>query len=299
MVTLAAFYRFADLPDPAGLRDALAALGEEVGVRGTVLLAPEGVNGTIAGPEAGVARLLDRLSAEPGLAPLREKRSEAAEMPFARLKVRVKREIVTMGRPELRPADGAGTYVPPEAWNALVSAPDVALIDTRNGYEVALGTFVGAVDPGIDRFADFPAWWAANAHRFSGRRVAMFCTGGIRCEKSTALLRAEGVEEVWHLEGGILDYLARVPETDSLWRGECFVFDGRVSVGQGLGPGTAGMCHACGRPVTPAQMAAPGWEEGVSCPLCIDAYTDADRARFRERQRQVRLAAARGQRHLA
>ncbi|KPQ08798.1 MAG: UPF0176 protein [Rhodobacteraceae bacterium HLUCCA09] len=299
MVTLAAFYRFADLQDPAGLRHALAALGRAEGVRGTVLLAPEGVNGTIAGPEAGVARLLDRLSAEPGLAPLREKRAEAAAMPFARLKVRVKPEIVTMGRPELRPAEAAGTYVSPEAWNALVSAPDVALIDTRNAYEVALGTFAGAVDPGLDRFAGFPAWWAANAHRFAGRRVAMFCTGGIRCEKSTALLRAEGVEEVWHLEGGILDYLARVPETESLWRGECFVFDGRVSVGHGLGPGRAGMCHACGRPVTPAQMDAPGWEEGVSCPLCIGAYTDVDRARFRERQRQVRLAAARGRRHLA
>ncbi|RDC74147.1 rhodanese-related sulfurtransferase [Rhodovulum sp. 12E13] len=299
MVTLAAFYRFADLPDPAGLRDALAALGRDAGVRGTVLLAAEGVNGTIAGPEAGVARLLDRLSAEPGLAPLRQTRAEAEEMPFSRLKVRVKPEIVTMGRPELRPAEGAGTYVPPEEWNALVSAPDVVLIDTRNAYEVALGTFVGAVDPGIDRFADFPAWWAANAHRFAGRRVAMFCTGGIRCEKSTALLRAEGVNEVLHLEGGILDYLARVPEADSRWRGECFVFDGRVSVGHGLRPGVAGICHACGRPVTPAQMAAPGWEEGVSCPLCISAYTDADRARFRERQRQVRLAAARGQRHLA
>jgi len=299
MPAVAAFYRFADLSDPASLREALRALGRDEGLRGTILLAPEGVNGTVAGPEEGLTRLIGRLRAEPGLEALDAKWSRAGAMPFSRLKVRLKREIVTMGQPGLRPAEEAGTYVPPAEWNALVSAPDVAVIDTRNAYEVALGTFEGALDPGLARFGDFPGWWDAHAESFAGRRVAMFCTGGIRCEKSTAYLRARGVDEVYHLRGGILKYLEDVPEAESLWRGECFVFDQRVSVGPGLRPGTAGMCHACGRPVAPAGMASPPWEEGVSCPACIGEYSAADRARFRERERQVRLAAARGRRHMA
>jgi UPF0176 protein len=299
MVSVAAFYRFADLPDPAALRRPLSVLAEAEGVRGTILLAAEGVNGTVAGPAAGVERVLALLRAVPGLEDLRPRLSEATEMPFARLKVRLKPEIVTLRRSEARPADGTGTYVAPLDWNALASAPDVALIDTRNAYEVALGTFEGALDPGLDTFSDFPGWWEANAKRFAGRRVAMFCTGGIRCEKSTAFLRARGVEAVYHLEGGILRYLDEVAPAGSLWRGECFVFDGRVSVGHGLRPGAAGMCHACRRPVTPAQMAAPDWEEGVSCPHCIGERDPADRARFRERHRQIRLAANRGHRHMA
>jgi len=297
---VAAFYRFADLPDPAALRPGLLDLGAREGLRGTVLLAPEGVNGTVAGPRAGLDRLIAHLRGFPGCADLAPRLSRAGDgAPFARFRVRVKREIVTMGRADVAPAAGTGIRVAARDWNALIAAPDVALIDTRNAYEVAIGSFEGAIDPGLDAFADFPAWWAAHRARIGNRRVAMFCTGGIRCEKSTALLRAEGIDEVYHLDGGILSYLDAVPASDSLWRGECFVFDGRVALTHGLMPGTAQLCHACRRPVTPQQTRAPEWEEGVSCPACRAEFTEADRARFRERHRQVRLAAARGRRHLA
>jgi len=299
MIPVAAFYHFADLADPAALRPALLSLGEAEGLRGTILLAPEGVNGTVAGSREGLERLLAHLRALPGCAGLSARFSTAQEMPFARLKVRLKREIVTMGQPDVRPAEGTGHYVAPEDWNALIAAPDVAMIDTRNAYEVRLGTFEGAEDPQIDSFRDFPAWWAENAGRFAGKRVAMFCTGGIRCEKSTAFLKAQGVEEVYHLRGGILSYLDRVPEAETRWRGECFVFDQRVALRHGLEEGEADMCHACRRPVTAADKASNAWEEGVSCPQCIDEFDAADRARFRERQRQIALARARGERHLA
>jgi len=298
MIPVAAFYRFADLPDPVALRGPLLALGAEAGLCGTILIAPEGVNGMVAGPEAGLGRLLDHIRDWPGCAGLAARRSAARAMPFSRLKVRLKREIVTMGRPEIRPQDGAGAHVAPAGWNALVAAPDVVTIDTRNAYEVALGTFRGAVDPGLASFGDFPGWWAAERGRFAGKRVAMFCTGGIRCEKSTALLRAEGVE-VYHLAGGILDYLAEVPAAESRWDGECFVFDQRVSLGPGLAEGRARLCHACRRPVPPGALASPDWEDGVSCPACRGERSEADRARFRERQRQIALATARGARHLA
>jgi UPF0176 protein len=207
-------------------------------------------------------------------------------MPFDRLKVRLKREIVTMGVPAADPSKGTGAYVPPAEWNALISAPDVAVIDTRNAYEVAIGTFRGAIDPGTDSFGEFPAWWEANRDRFAGQRLAMFCTGGIRCEKATAWLVAQGVEGVHHLQGGILKYLEEVPEEDSLWDGDCYVFDRRVSVGHGLAEGPHLMCFACGRPVAPEETAHSDYEAGVSCPRCIGEYHEADRQRFRERQRQ-------------
>jgi UPF0176 protein len=296
---VAAFYHFADIARPDALHAELQRLGEAEGLRGSVLVAAEGVNGTVAGPTDGIGRLLSRLRAVPGLEGLQARVSTAgAGRPFARFKVRLKREIVTMGRPDIRPADGTGAHVAPRDWNALIAAPDVALIDTRNAYEIAIGSFAGAIDPGLDSFRAFPGWWAANAARLAGRRVAMFCTGGIRCEKATALLRAEG-REVYHLKGGILAYLAEVAPAESRWRGECFVFDQRVALGHGLAQGEATLCHACRRPVTPEDRAAPEWEEGVSCPCCIGAFSEADRARFRERQRQIALAAARGARHLA
>jgi UPF0176 protein len=234
----------------------------------------------------------------PGCAALEWKESRAEAMPFRRMKVRVKAEIVTMGQPGVDPLAGTGRYVEAAAWNALIAAPDVAVIDTRNAYEVAIGTFRGAVDPGTETFREFPAWWAANRARFEGKRIAMFCTGGIRCEKSTNFLISQGVEEVFHLKGGILKYLEEIPEEESLWQGECFVFDGRVSVGHGLRPGGLTSCGACGRALTEADRADPAYEAGVSCAGCRDAYSDADRARFRERQRQMELAAARGARHL-
>ncbi|RVV98138.1 rhodanese-related sulfurtransferase [Mesobaculum littorinae] len=298
MIDVAAFYRFTPLPDPAALRAPLARLGCGAGVRGSILLAPEGVNGTIAGPPEGVAAVLDHLRGLPGCADLTPRMSHTETMPFGRLKVRLKREIVTMGRPEADPTRAVGTYVAPADWNALISAPDVAVIDTRNGYEVEAGSFAGAIDPGTDSFGAFPDWWQANRDSLAGKRIAMFCTGGIRCEKATSYLRSQGVDEVFHLQGGILGYLETVPEADSLWQGECFVFDDRVSVTHGLIPGTLGLCHGCRRPLTEAERQGPDYEEGVSCSACAADLTPARRERLRERQLQIRLARDRGTRHL-
>ncbi|QJD16913.1 rhodanese-related sulfurtransferase [Paracoccus sanguinis] len=287
MLTVAALYHFAPLPDPAALRAPLLALCEAEGVRGTIILAPEGVNGTIAGPRAGVEAVLAHLRGWPGCAGLSWKESTAAAMPFGRMKVRIKREIVTMGEPQVDPTAHVGRHVPPAEWNALIADPEVVVIDTRNAYEIAIGSFRGAIDPGTRSFREFPAWWRANADRFAGKRVAMFCTGGIRCEKSTSFLIGEGVPEVFHLQGGVLKYLEEVAEGDSLWDGACFVFDQRVSLTHGLAPGGHILCHACRRPLDPADRDRPEYEEGVCCHLCAGEYSDADRARFRERQRQV------------
>ncbi len=255
---VAALYRFTSFPDPDALRAPLLAACEDAGVRGTLLLAREGINGTIAGPPAGLEAVLAHIRALPGCDALDVKFSEAAAMPFARMKVRVKREIVTMGEPAIDPALSAGTYVDPHDWNALIADPGTLVIDTRNDYEVAIGSFAGAVDPHTPSFRDFPAWFRANREALLAgkRRVAMFCTGGIRCEKSTAFLRAEGVAEVYHLRGGILKYLEDVPAHQSLWRGECFVFDERVSLGHGLAPGTHAICQPCGRPVPAGETCA-------------------------------------------
>ncbi|MBI1217169.1 MAG: rhodanese-related sulfurtransferase [Rhodobacteraceae bacterium] len=236
MLTVAALYRFTRFDDPAALAGPLRALAEASGVKGTLILATEGINGTIAGPRAGIDTVLAHLRALPGCADLTPRESRAAEMPFGRLKVRVKPEIVTLGQSGVDPMAGTGRYVVPEDWNALIAAPDVAVIDTRNGYEVAVGSFAGAVDPGTARFRDFPAWWQANRDRFAGKRIAMFCTGGIRCEKSTNYLIGQGVDEVYHLKGGILGYLDAVPPDQSLWHGTCFVFDERGGLGHGLVP---------------------------------------------------------------
>jgi len=292
-VIVAALYRFTPFPDPAALRGALARLACGAGVRGTLLLAPEGINGTIAGTREGIDRVLAHIRSLPGCAELDSKESTATDMPFGKLKVRLKREIVTMGQPGLDPRGAAGTYVAPADWNALISAPDVAVIDTRNAYETAIGTFRGAIDPETESFGDFPAWWEANRARLSNRRIAMFCTGGIRCEKSTALLRAQGIEEVYHLKGGILKYLEEVPEDQSLWEGACFVFDDRVSVTHGLAEGPHLLCHGCRKPLDPSDTAHPDYERGVSCHRCAATTTEAQKAGFRERQRQRDLAAGR------
>jgi UPF0176 protein len=294
MITVAALYHFTPIDDPAMRRGPLLALCRASGVMGTLLLAREGVNGTIAGQRDGVDAVLAHLRGWPGCAGLEYKESHAPTMPFGRMKVRLKAEIVTMGQPDVDPTARVGRHVRASDWNALISAPDVAVIDTRNAYEVAIGSFTGAIDPGTARFRDFPAWWEANRARFQGKRIAMFCTGGIRCEKSTNWLIGQGVEDVYHLKGGILKYLEDVPQSDSLWQGECFVFDARVSVGHGLVPGAHRMCHACRRPLAPDDMARPEFERGVSCHRCIGEHDDADRARYRERQRQADLAEARG-----
>ena len=286
MLTVAAFYRFAPVPDVAALRSRLLGLARDAGLLGTILVAPEGVNGTVSGTEEGVTALIDGLRAVPGFEGLEWKGSEAAAAPFGRLKVRAKAEIVSMGEPGLDPAT-VGTYVEPADWNALISAPDVVTIDTRNGYEVEIGRFEGAVDPGTDSFRDFPDWWAQNADRFSGKRIAMYCTGGIRCEKATAWLKAQGVPEVHHLRGGILRYLEQIPETESLWQGGCFVFDQRVSLGHGLEAGEHVLCHGCRKPLEPADLTHPDYEEGVACHRCAHRTSAADKARYRTRHRQV------------
>ena len=298
MFTVAAFYRFTAFPRPDALRPALLALGRAQGLRGSILLAPEGINGTVAGPDAGIAALIAHLRGLPGCADLDWKQSRTDTLPFGRLKVRLKREIVTMGRPDVAPARGTGTYVPPAQWNTLITAPDVALIDMRNAYEVAIGTFRGAVDPGTGAFGDFPGWWAAQRHRFAGKRIAMFCTGGIRCEKATALLRQQGVEDVYHLQGGILKYLEEIPAEQSLWHGGCFVFDQRVALGHGLRPTGHSLCHACRRPLDVADRARPEYREGIACHRCAATQTETQRARHQERQRQIESARARGTTHL-
>ena len=298
MPVIAALYHFTKLDDPAALRGPLLDLCLAQGVKGSLLLAGEGVNGTIAGPRAGIDAVLAHLRALPGCAELEWKESHAEDMPFGRMKVKLKREIVTMGVPGVDPRASVGHYVAPQDWNTLIAAPDVAVIDTRNDYEVGLGTFRGAVDPGTRSFRDFPAWWQANRERFHNKRIAMFCTGGIRCEKSTNYLLSQGISDVFHLKGGILKYLEDVPAAQSLWQGECYVFDARVSVGHGLVPGENSSCGACRRPVTPEGRAHPDYEEGVCCAACVNDYSEADRARFRERQRQMELARARGEKHL-
>lgn len=246
-IRVAALYRFSRFPDPAALCEPLERLCRDEGVRGTLLVAAEGINGTIAGAPDAIERVLDHIRALPGCAELDVKDAWCAAMPFHRLKVRGKREIVTMGEPGVDAARDAGAYVAPEDWDALIARPDTVVIDTRNDYEVAIGSFAGAVDPGTRSFRDFPAWFRANRDALfadGATKVAMFCTGGIRCEKATAFLKAEGVDEVYHLQGGILRYLETVPATDSRWQGECFVFDERVAVAHGLEAGTHELCRA-------------------------------------------------------
>ncbi len=292
---VAALYRFCRLGTFEALRQPLAELCCARGIKGTLILAPEGINGTIAGSADAIAELVAHLEAIPEFAGLDVKYSEAAEMPFHRMKVRLKREIVTMGVEGIDPLASAGTYVRAAEWNALVGDPGTILIDTRNDYEVSLGTFRGAVDPRTKSFREFPAWVEAHRQELGGRKVAMFCTGGIRCEKATAYVRSLGIEEVFHLKGGILKYLEEVPKADSLWQGECFVFDERVSVSHGLAEGAAELCRACRHPLTPDDRLSPRYAAGISCAHCFDARSEEDRARYAERHRQVELAEARGE----
>jgi len=294
---VAALYCFTPFEDPAAIRDPLLALCEEAGTKGTLLLAHEGINGTIAGTDNAIGAVLDHIRSIPGCADTEVKFSYASEAPFARMKVRLKREIVTMGEPGVDPRMSVGRYVAPEDWNALISDPDTIVIDTRNDYEVAVGTFEGAVDPETTSFREFPKWFRDNREELleGKKKVAMFCTGGIRCEKSTSFLRGEGVDEVYHLKGGILKYLETVPEEESKWHGDCFVFDERVTVKHGLEEGDYHLCRACRRPITDEDMAHDHYEEGVSCPYCYDEKSETQRARYAERQRQRELEKERAQ----
>jgi UPF0176 protein len=300
--SVAALYRFATFDDPAALRAPLAAICDAAGVKGTLLLAQEGINGTIAGPRAALDQVLTHIRTVPGCADLDVKWSGADRMPFYRMKVRLKKEIVTLGVPGVDAARNAGAYVAPEDWNALIADPATLVIDTRNDYEVAIGTFAGAINPATASFSDFPNWFRSFRETFGPRdtapRIAMFCTGGIRCEKATAFLKSEGIDEVFHLRGGILKYLETVPEDESLWQGECFVFDQRVAVGHGLAQGSHDLCHACRMPLTQDDKSSPHYRPGVSCHHCHSNRDEDQRARYAERQRQTGLAAAQGIPHL-
>ena len=296
-IVIAALYRFVQLDNFEALRQPLLQVMLDNQVRGTLLLAAEGINGTVAGVEAGIEKLLDFLRQDPRLRDFDCKLSYDDEMPFYRSRVKLKREIVTMGVDGIDPAN-SGTYVSPADWNRLISDPEVTLIDTRNDYESAIGSFENAVFPNTSSFRDFPAYAAENLDPKKHRKIAMFCTGGIRCEKSTAYLRERGFDEVYHLKGGILKYLEEIPATQSLWHGECFVFDNRVSVNHALEKGSYDQCHACRRPITEADKASDKYQPGVSCPACYDDKSDEARRRFREREKQVRLARERGEQHI-
>ncbi len=286
----AAFYKFVDLSDFEEFKPKLLACCEEHQIKGTILLAQEGINSTVAGPEAGVHALLNFLRLDPRLADLQHKEAWSDKPPFHRMKVRLKREIVTMGVAGISPTRRAGTYVKPTDWNQLLQDPEVVLIDTRNDYEVEVGTFNGAINPHIKTFAELPLWLeqtqALRTESGAKPKVAMFCTGGIRCEKSTALLRERGYDEVYHLEGGILKYLETVSPQNSLWQGECFVFDERVCVGHGLVPGRHKLCRACRMPLADADQESALFETGVSCPKCHASTTEQQKTGARERQRQ-------------
>lgn len=298
-MNVAAFYRFLDLPDPEVFRDGLQAECEREKLLGTVLVAHEGVNGTLAGERDAIRRVFDWIRRRLQLDNAIDARwTEAGDTPFLRMRVRVKKEIVTLGRPDILPHRNAGTYVEPEDWNALIDDPDVVVVDTRNHYEIEVGSFPQAVDPGTDSFRQFPVFAERLAESAKGKRLAMFCTGGIRCEKATALMLELGFDDVYHLRGGILNYLQQVPADDNRWKGECFVFDTRVAVDRDLAEGGYVQCHACRRPLSSDDLASADYREGVSCPHCIGGLDDDREARLGERHKQVVLAERRGERHI-
>jgi len=297
-VVVCALYKFVELPHFESLREPLQAVLEENAIRGTLLLASEGINGTVAGSREGIDVMLAWLDKQSGLDNIVSKESYDESMPFYRTKVKLKKEIVTMGVEGIDPKRVVGTYVKPAQWNDLISDPDVILIDTRNDYEYQIGTFKNAVNPKTDTFRQFPGYVEENLDPTKHKKVAMFCTGGIRCEKSTAFLKEKGFDEVYHLEGGILKYLEEVPQEESMWEGDCFVFDNRVSVNHNLEKGEYDQCHACRMPITEEEKQDERYQQGVSCVHCFDTVTDEQRQRFIERERQVQLARSRGEEHI-
>lgn len=298
-IFVATFYQFTSIKDPAAMQSLIQIGCRENDVRGIILLANEGINGTISGTKEGVNRVLVFLREKPEFAQLTWKESSAFEQPFRKLRVRLKKEIVKMGVDGINPNRLVGTYVKPKDWNDLINNSEVIVIDTRNDYEVKIGTFKNAIDPDITSFSELPDWLEMHIDKHKQPKVAMFCTGGIRCEKSTAYLKEAGVDDVYHLEGGILKYLEEIPEDESLWEGQCFVFDERVSVGHGLSAGEYELCRACRIPICTDDKESEFFIEGVSCPYCHDVTTIEQKTRFTERQKQIELAKERGEYHLS
>jgi UPF0176 protein len=284
---IAAFYKFVTLDDYTDRRQPLLNICHHHQIKGTILLAAEGINATISGTRSSIDAILTYLKADPCFADLEHKESIAEKPPFDRLKVRLKQEIVTFGIPTTNPTETVGTYVKPQDWNQLIADPDVIVIDTRNQYEVEIGTFKGAIDPHTDSFTQFPEYIANNLNPEQHKQIALFCTGGIRCEKATSYLLNQGFETVYHLQGGILKYLEQVPATDSHWEGECFVFDDRVAITHGLAPGTYQLCWGCGNPISPADLSSPHYEPGICCDRCYQTITPEQRASRTERWRQL------------
>jgi UPF0176 protein len=297
-ITVCALYKFVRLENFEQIKPHLLAVMEANDVKGTLLLANEGINGTIAGDKAAISEVLAFLNRDERLSGVSHKYSYHQENPFQRTKVKLKKEIVTMGVEGIDPTLTVGTYVKPKDWNALISDPEVLLVDTRNDYEVEIGTFKNAVNPNTETFREFPEYVANNLDKEKHKKVAMFCTGGIRCEKSTAYLKEQGFEEVYHLEGGVLKYLEDVPKDDTLWQGECFVFDGRVAVNHDLQRGQYDQCFACRFPITEEEKTSEHYIQGVSCPRCHDKYDDEQKSRFQEREKQINLAKKRGENHI-
>lgn len=297
-IVVAALYKFTRFSDFENYRQPILDTMLDNEVKGTLLIASEGINGTISGSRQGIDTVLDFLRSIEAIGSFSFKESYTSEQPFYRTKVKLKKEIVTMGVEDIDPLQSVGRYVKPSDWNALISDPEVILIDTRNDYEVQIGTFQNAVNPHTETFREFPEYVAKELDPAKHKKVAMFCTGGIRCEKSTAYMREQGFDEVYHLEGGILKYLEEVPQQDSMWQGDCFVFDNRVSVNHNLEKGDYEQCFACRMPITVAEMNSSAYIKGESCPHCIDKATDEQKARFREREHQMQLAQSRGEAHI-
>ena len=298
MHAICALYKFTRLDDFEDIQKPLRSFLDSLSVKGTLLLAREGINGTISGSKESLENVLDYLKADERFHGLEYKFSYSKKIPFRRLKVKLKKEIVTMGLTEIDPTHSVGTYVKPKDWNNLINDPDVVLIDTRNNYEYEIGSFQGAINPNTETFREFPSFTKNTLEKYRNKKIAMFCTGGIRCEKSTAYLKSKGYENVFHLQGGILKYLEEVKEEESLWEGECFVFDDRVAVKHNLEQGQYDQCHACRFPITEEDTKHPHYEKGASCPRCFGTKNSDQLMRYREREKQVQLAKKRGEEHI-
>lgn len=296
-IVVAALYKFVMLKDFEALREPLLETLKTHDIKGTLLLAQEGINGTVSGRRESIDALLAWFKADPRFAELDHKESYCDEQPFYRTKVKLKKEIVTLGVPHADPNQRVGTYVEPRDWNDLVGDPEVLVIDTRNDYEVEIGSFKGAINPDTKSFREFPEYIKAHYDPARHKKVAMFCTGGIRCEKASSFMLNEGFDEVYHLKGGVLSYLEQVPESESLWQGDCFVFDNRVTVRHDLSEGEFDQCHACRRPISTEDRASKHYTPGISCPHCWNSLSEKTRAGARGRQKQIELAKARKEPH--